>query len=56
MSKNKQNIRAEIKIASGHSSKEEQLYNFIRLLHINGADSGIVLLGGIKRQFRVLPS
>ena len=34
MSKKKQNIQAEIKIASGHSSKEVQLYNFIRLLHI----------------------
>ena len=34
MSKKKQNIKPEIKITSGHSSKEEQLYNFIKLLHI----------------------
>ncbi len=34
MSKKKQNIQTEIKIASGHSSKEVQLYNFVRLLHI----------------------
>ena len=34
MSKKKQNIEVEIKIASVHSSKEVQLYNFIRLLHI----------------------
>ena len=41
MSKKKQNIQAEIKIASGHSSKEVQLYNFIRLLHIIESRLGI---------------
>ena len=34
MSKKKQNIKREIRVASGNSSKEEQLYNFIKLLHI----------------------
>lgn len=34
MNKKKQNIKPEIRVASGHSSKEEQLHNFIKLLHI----------------------
>ncbi len=34
MRKKKQNIKSEIIVACGHSSKEEQLYNFIKLLHI----------------------
>ncbi len=34
MSKKKQDIEVEIKVASGNSSKEEQLYNFVKLLHI----------------------
>ena len=34
MSKKKQNIKPEIRVESGNSSKEEHLYNFIKLLHI----------------------
>ena len=34
MSKKKQNIEVEIRVANGNSSKEEQLYHFVKLLHI----------------------
>lgn len=34
MSKKKQNIETEIRVANGNSSKEEQLYYFVKLLHI----------------------
>ena len=34
MSKKKQNIEVEIRVANGNSSKEEELYHFVKLLHI----------------------
>ena len=33
MSKTKQNIEVEIRVANGNSSKEEQLYHLVKLLH-----------------------